>query len=51
MTAKYISNSHMVRWESNNGGDEYGGIVDEALRSEGVRINMSNKKAPTSRAS
>ena len=23
---------HMVRWESNNGGDEYGGIVDEKLR-------------------
>ena len=38
---------HMVRWESNNGGDEYGGIVDEALRADGVKINMSYKKAPT----
>ena len=41
---------HMVRWESNNGGDEYGGIVDEALHSEGVRINMSYKKVPTTQS-
>ena len=41
---------HMVRWESNNGGDEYGGIVDEALRKEGVKINMSYKKAPTNQS-
>lgn len=40
----------MVRWESNNGGDEYGGIVDEALRQEGVRANMSYKKAPTNQS-
>ena len=38
---------HMARWESNNGGDEYGGIVDESLRQDGIRINMSYKKAPT----
>ena len=41
---------HMVRWESNNGGDEYGGIVDEVLRKDGVRINMSYKKAPTTQS-
>ena len=41
---------HMVRWESNNGGDEYGGIVDEALRQEGVKVNMSYKKAPTNQS-
>lgn len=41
---------NMVRWESNNGGDEYGGIVDENLRQEGVRINMSYKKAPTNQS-
>ena len=41
---------HMVRWESNNGGDEYGGIVDEKLREDGVRINMSYKKAPTNQS-
>lgn len=36
---------HMIRWESNNGGDEYGGIVDEKLRQDGIRINMSYKKS------
>lgn len=41
---------HMVRWESDNGGSEYGGIVDEKLRQEGVRINMSYKKAPTNQS-
>lgn len=41
---------HMGRWESNNGGDEYGGIVDEKLREEGIRINMSYKKAPTNQS-
>ena len=41
---------HMVRWESNNGGDEYGGIVDERLRKDGVKINMSYKKAPTTQS-
>ena len=41
---------HMVRWESNNGGDEYGGIVDEKLREDGVRVNMSYKKAPTNQS-
>lgn len=41
---------HMGRWESNNGGDEYGGIVDEALRQEGIKINMSYKKAPTTQS-
>lgn len=41
---------HMVRWESNNGADEYGGIVDETLRKDGFRINMSYKKAPTTQS-
>ena len=41
---------HMGRWESNNGGDEYGGIVDEKLREDGIRINMSYKKAPTNQS-
>ena len=41
---------HMVRWESNNGGDEYGGIVDEKLREDNVKINMSYKKAPTTQS-
>ena len=29
---------------------EYGGIVDEALRKDGVRINMGYKKAPTNQS-
>ena len=41
---------HMVRWESNNGGDEYGGIVDEKLRQDGVKVNMSYKRAPTNQS-
>lgn len=41
---------HMVRWESDNGGSEYGCIVDEKLRQEGVRINMSYKKSPTNQS-
>jgi predicted phage terminase large subunit-like protein len=41
---------HMARWESNNGGDEYGGIVDESLRQDGVRVNMSYKRAPTNQS-
>ena len=45
---KHVPN--MVRWESNNGGDEYGGIVDESLRQDGVKINMSYKKAPTTQS-
>jgi hypothetical protein len=40
----------MARWESNTGGDEYGGIVDEKLREDGVRMNMSYKKAPTNQS-
>jgi hypothetical protein len=40
----------MVRCESNNGGDEYGGIVDETLRQDGVRVNMGYKKAPTNQS-
>lgn len=41
---------HMVRWEDNNGGGEYGVIVDEELRRDGVKINMSYKKAPTTQS-
>ncbi len=40
----------MVRWESNNGSDEYGGIVDEKLRQDGIRVNMSYKKVPTNQS-
>ena len=41
----------MVRWESNNGGDEYSDDVYRILRQEyGYSINMSKKKAPTNMA-
>ncbi len=45
-----VHHPRMVRWESNNGGDEYGGIVDESLRKDGVKMNMSYKKAPTNQS-
>lgn len=41
---------HMVRFEANNGGDEYKDKVDELLRAEGVRINLSAKKAATTQS-
>lgn len=30
--------------------DEYGGIVDKKLRQDGVKGNMSHKKAPTNQS-
>ena len=41
---------HMARFEANNGGDAYCEKVDEQLREEGVRINMSTKRAPTTQS-
>lgn len=41
---------HMARFEANNGGDAYCEKVDETLRAEGVRINMSTKRAPTTQS-
>lgn len=41
---------HMVRFEANNGGDEYKDKVDELLRADGIRINLSAKKAPTTQS-
>lgn len=38
---------HMVRFEANNGGHEYADIVDDQLRHEGVRLNISHRKAPS----
>ena len=37
---------HMVRFEANNGGHEYADIVDDRLRTEGLRLNISHRKAP-----
>ena len=41
---------HMARFEANNGGDAYCEKVDEILRADGVRVNMSTKKAPTTQS-
>lgn len=38
---------HMVRFEANNGGDEYADIVNKELRKDNVKINISSKKAAT----
>ena len=41
---------HMARFEANNGGDAYCEKVDEELRKDNVRINMSTKRAPTTQS-
>lgn len=38
---------HMVRFEANNGGHEYADIVNESLRKDGLRLNISHRKAPS----
>lgn len=37
---------HQARFEANNGGDEYAGIVDDILRGKGINLNISHRKAP-----
>lgn len=41
---------HMTRGEANNGGDEYCDKVDEMLKSDGIRINISHRKAPSTQS-
>ena len=41
---------HVTRFEQNNGGDEYADIVDSALRKDGIRLNITSKKAPTTQS-
>lgn len=41
---------HMTQFEQNNGGDEYADIVDSQLREEGVRLNITSKRAPTNQS-
>lgn len=36
---------HQIRFEANNGGDEYSDKVDELLRADGVNINITHRKA------
>ena len=41
---------HMTRFEANNGGDEYADKVDELLRAEGVKLNISHRKSPSNQS-
>lgn len=38
---------HHTRFEANNGGDEYADKVDELLIAEGIRLNITHRKAPS----
>jgi len=38
---------HQNRFEANNGGDEYADKVDEMLREEGIKLNITHRKAPS----
>jgi predicted phage terminase large subunit-like protein len=41
---------HQNRFEANNGGDEYADKVDEMLRSDGIRLNITHRKAPSNQS-
>lgn len=41
---------HEAEFEANNGGHEYSGIVDEKLRADGIRLNITNRKAGTNQS-
>lgn len=38
---------HQNRFEANNGGDEYADKVDEMLREDGIKLNITHRKAPS----
>ncbi len=38
---------HITRFEANNGGDEYCDSVDDMLKKDGIHLNLSHRKAPT----
>jgi len=41
---------NMVRFEANNGGDEYADDIDRILREDGFKTNISHRKAPSNQA-
>lgn len=41
---------HATRFEQNNGGDEYADVVDSELRKDGIKLNITSKKAPTTQS-
>lgn len=41
---------HETEFEANNGGDEYCDAVDEELKKQNVRLNLSHRKAPSNQS-
>ncbi len=41
---------HQNRFEANNGGDEYCDAVDDELKKDGVKLNLSHRKAPSNQS-
>lgn len=41
---------HMTQFEQNNGGDEYADVVDSKLREDGVKLNITSRRAPTTQS-
>jgi predicted phage terminase large subunit-like protein len=41
---------HKQRYEANNGGSEYCDTIDQTLRKDGVRINLTARKAPNNQS-
>lgn len=38
---------HVVQFEANNGGSEYCSTIDENLRKDNIRLNLTSRKAPS----
>ena len=38
---------HIVQFEANNGGSEYCSTIDETLRKDNIRLNLTSRKAPS----
>ena len=38
---------HQTRFEANNGGDEYADKVDLMIRKEGIKLNITHRKSPS----
>lgn len=41
---------HRMRFEANNGGSEYADHVNEMLKADGVRINITSRRAPNNQS-
>lgn len=38
---------HVVQFEANNGGSEYCSTIDDNLRKDNIRLNLTSRKAPS----